>query len=711
MFKKLLNRFPYALVVGIQTVGLPLLLAFLGFLEWNAYAAESVDTLNVEQVQQIKALDQALIDVQRDRYLKIEIDGRAYQGSMATYRLNAIKASVQRSMAKTLSADSLGQAQTASTVAMVCGVLAGLLGLVGMLGLVVSGRSAMRSRDALLQRFGRWTRLLPVYLGALLLLLALGYGALTVVRTYSTIELFMNRPRGGQIKLSFALWGLAACMAFLALAAVWRLRGALASLEGAASEVRAIALTQQEAPGLWAHVSEVAKAVGAPVPTNIVLGMEDSFYVTAHATELLPSKRLLSGQTLHLPLTYLTLLRRDEVDAILAHELGHFAGEDTAYSARFSPLYAGVIGALQRIDADDNAGFAASPAVYFSRYVLQRFDLAVKHWSRVRELAADAVSARIGGPEASARALVHITALAPRVNERVAEIARRPEEAGHDLIAMLGESVRNAPLEAPNFDEESATAHPHDTHPPTVDRIKALGVALSPMLVHDALAPPDERSLAWVRSLFLDSERVQRQLLDEFKDAAKKKNDGTREVLQTITSSVEPRVEIRDSLMGVAFYLVVALMCSVFVLPMVYAYLFYPDATRLWSVFNSVSVAATLFLWAAVVKSYWRRKLVIMVLSPRGFQMPGIQQVVSWGVIESYAGKAAFGGIGVVFTLSLNAPALTLVPGPFKLKYRPKKRTLTFKLQGVRGKQIGEFFPLIEQYRLAWHAQAALEVM
>ena len=170
MFKKLLNRFPYALVVGIQTVGLPLLLAFLGFLEWNAYAAESVETLNVEQVQQIKALDQALIDVQRDRYLKIEIDGRDYQGAMATYRLNAIKASVRRSMAKTLSADSLGQAQTASKVAMVCGVLAGLLGLVGMLGVAVSGRSAMRSRDALLQSFGRWTRLLPVYLGALLLL-------------------------------------------------------------------------------------------------------------------------------------------------------------------------------------------------------------------------------------------------------------------------------------------------------------------------------------------------------------------------------------------------------------------------------------------------------------------------------------------------------------------------------------------------------------
>lgn len=711
MCKKLLNRFPYALVVAIQTVGLPLLLAFLGFLEWNAYAAESVDTLNVEQVQRIKALDQALIDVQRDRYLKIEIDGRDYQGAMATYRLNAIKASVQRSMAKTLSADSLGQAQTASKVAMVCGVLAGLLGLVGMLGVAVSGRSAMRSRDALLQSFGRWTRLLPVYLGALLLLLAVGYGALTVVRTYSTIELFMNRPRGGQIKLSFAVWGLAACMAFLALAAVWRLRGALASLEGTASEVRAIALTQQDAPGLWAHVSEVAKTVGAPVPTNIVLGMEDSFYVTAHPTELLPSKRLLSGQTLHLPLTYLTLLRRDEVDAILAHELGHFAGEDTAYSARFSPLYAGVIGALQRIDAGDNAGFAASPAVYFSRYVLQRFDLAVKHWSRVRELAADAVSARIGGPEASARALVHITALAPRVNERVAEIARRPEEAGHDLIAMLGESVRNAPLEAPNFDEESATAHPHDTHPPTVDRIKALGVSLGPMLVHDALAPPDERSLAWVRSLFLDSERVQRQLLDEFKDASRTQNEETRQFLQSVTSQVQERVEIRDSRRGVISQSVF----SVFFFLLFAVALF--AESRMGSKASGMQPMVAIFggltllfvVWT--IRSYRRLKHVIMCLSPRGFQVPGIREEVSWGALEDFTAHQASGIISFVFKLKPEAPTLTRVPGPIRLTYRPKRHTLAFSLQGVKGMKKADFFILLDQYLHAWHAQSALDGM
>ncbi|MFD2022059.1 M48 family metalloprotease [Pseudocitrobacter faecalis] len=45
----------------------------------------------------------------------------------------------------------------------------------------------------------------------------------------------------------------------------------------------------------------------------------------------------LTGNTLYLPLTYLSLLNEAEIAAVVGHELGHFTGEDTQYSLRFAP--------------------------------------------------------------------------------------------------------------------------------------------------------------------------------------------------------------------------------------------------------------------------------------------------------------------------------------------------------------------------------------
>ncbi len=109
-------------------------------------------------------------------------------------------------------------------------------------------------------------------------------------------------------------------------------------------------LTEADAPLLFSYVKDLASKLGARPPRNIVVGLEPTFYVTNAEVEVIGEDKTLSEQTLFISAPLARLMSKAEMTAIIGHELGHFRGEDTVYSLKFAPVYAGLGNAIESLD-------------------------------------------------------------------------------------------------------------------------------------------------------------------------------------------------------------------------------------------------------------------------------------------------------------------------------------------------------------------------
>jgi Zn-dependent protease with chaperone function len=110
-------------------------------------------------------------------------------------------------------------------------------------------------------------------------------------------------------------------------------------------------------PQLWSFVREIASHLGATPPSNIVIGLAPNFYVTSADVTVYPERRKQLNETLYLSLPLMRILSRQELTAVIGHELGHFKGDDTKFSLKFYPIYAGTTQALAALEsrAEDGA--------------------------------------------------------------------------------------------------------------------------------------------------------------------------------------------------------------------------------------------------------------------------------------------------------------------------------------------------------------------
>lgn len=268
-----------------------------------------------------------------------------------------------------------------------------------------------------------------------------------LLATLTGVLVVMGRILGGNAGMIFA-FGLAVVMNF---SAYW-FSDRIALRMAGAREV-----SPEEAPQLHAIVDELAYRAGLPKPRVAVV---ESPSPNAFATGRDPNHSLVAVTT-----GILQILNREELLAVLAHELGHVKNRDilvTSIAATIAGAitmiaqmmqFAAFFGGFGRSDDGEGTNpLAALAMIILAPIAAMVIQMAV---SRSREYGADDTGAQIvGDPLALASALEKLDAWSQRV--------------------PLPVNPAVAPLFIVNPLRGQALANLFSTHPPIEDRIKRL---------------------------------------------------------------------------------------------------------------------------------------------------------------------------------------------------------------------------------------------
>jgi len=246
-------------------------------------------------------------------------------------------------------------------------------------------------------------------------------------------------------------------------------------------------LKKEAAPLLWQRVSQMAERLKIASPDNIFVGIDDNFFVTEHVVKV--GEQNYSGRTLFASLSLLKALTRSEADAVLAHELAHFSGEDTIYSRRISPLLGKYTHYLEAL----HQGGVSRPIFYFMFFFWNLYQLSLSKLSREREFRADRIGSELTSPVDVSQALVKITAYCryrhkvqlslfdKDENVETMDVFQRIERGFPDFMTACVNGTELADADTP---------HPFDSHPPLARRIENIGLDPQAILRTPTSLPP-----------------------------------------------------------------------------------------------------------------------------------------------------------------------------------------------------------------------------
>ncbi|KQP08492.1 peptidase M48 [Methylobacterium sp. Leaf99] len=592
-------------------------------------------------------------------------------------------------------------------VVIAAGGFAAALSVLVLLAGATLGRMGRASRDVLVGGFSLVRRLLPPVLALQVLLTTAGFVAAVIFEAG-----LLARPGLGSGEIKMLLIAAVAVGAVLlaAGATVLGLRRALSAFEPDPLPIFGRTVSPAEAPGLWRLTEGLAERLGALKPEVVVVGLTGGFFVSAGPAVVEPGGARLTGRILYLPLPYLALLRGDEVAAIIGHELAHYAGGDTVYSQRFLPIYAGVGRSLDAV-AEGHAGSFGllSPSLRLGVFVMERFHLAVRHWSRAREFAADAAGAGPTSVDAAARALLRTGAVAPRISETLDAAAGARGSAPADLVAASLERTIARGLDDPAAHLEAEQAHPTDTHPPTRERVAALGRALDAELLAAAAAVPPPHALGQLAAYFADPTGLCRAATDDFLGAVRARDAAFRAHLEATVAEIgtEERV-LRENtrpgaialLVAGGFFIGVALLWLVAGLPGL-------SANQAWLVV-AVALACGAVLAGFGGVRLWRGERTTMILSPEALAVPGLDRSIPWDSVADLDMATRQNGVVTRLLLPPEAPFPKAVPGGRKVKLDAPHRIVTITAGLPRKMSVQDFADLIGRYRHAAEARRVL---
>ncbi len=234
-------------------------------------------------------------------------------------------------------------------------------------------------------------------------------------------------------------------------------------------------IDEKRSPELWAHLRTLAKQLGTEPPDQIVAGVDDNFFVTENVVLL--GDRELRGRTLFVSIALLRILEREEADAVLAHEMAHFSGGDTAFSARLSPLLHKHVTYIQALYDS-----VARPVANLMILYWTLFQLSLGKTSRERERRADKIASETTSAKTMATALLKTVAYSSYRTRVENELLQH--DRAHSEELAIGQRVAAGFVAYVGGDElakvlaAARAPHPFDSHPPLQERIAALGVEI-----------------------------------------------------------------------------------------------------------------------------------------------------------------------------------------------------------------------------------------
>jgi Zn-dependent protease with chaperone function len=232
-------------------------------------------------------------------------------------------------------------------------------------------------------------------------------------------------------------------------------------------------VSESDSPRLWNITRHLAEKLKTAPPDQIIAGIDTNFFVTEAA--LTVNGTPVTGRSLFVSIPLLRVLDSHEAGAVLAHELAHLRGGDTASSAELGP----------RLVQFDQYAFVMKssvmtlPVYYLLCLYRVIFEVALKRDSRAREFLADRIASKVVSPAAIVQSLIKIAAYAKyrsQVEDKL--FAQEHQHTGNLGIAGFVESGLVPYATSIEFLDDMQTAdipHPFDSHPSLQERMKNVG--------------------------------------------------------------------------------------------------------------------------------------------------------------------------------------------------------------------------------------------
>ena len=219
-------------------------------------------------------------------------------------------------------------------------------------------------------------------------------------------------------------------------------------------------LTRADYPQFWAMIDELAAGAKTDAPARIVLSPE----ANAGVTQVKGHREMLVG----LPL--IALMTRRELGAVLAHELGHYAGGDAAALTRTLRWRA-----FLKAAHDNDAGLMSLFFVWYSRF-FDRFSAGV---AREAEQKADEFAVAMAGTDAAISSMQRSTEAAlvwRELDQSYLNLFKTAEGRASLVEGMqkLDAANRDGVADAAAQFIATQQASPTDSHPLKRERVAAI---------------------------------------------------------------------------------------------------------------------------------------------------------------------------------------------------------------------------------------------
>ncbi len=607
-----------------------------------------------------------------------------------------------------------------SVAGSVLGFLAAIIGGIGLLFIKKMGRNAMKSRDDLLRSFVSGRKLLPWLL--------IGTGTFTlfsigVAATFELMNFVSTHDMSGRGSVKLILAGVILIIGVFVVAVqliISIFKASRQVFENGPLTLMGRCTNEEEAPALWSFVRGVADKAKATLPSNIVIGLDECFFVTESPVALRNGDPVPPGRTLYLPLPYLAFMGRDEAAAVIGHELAHFQGADTEYSLKFSPIYASAVNNLSAVHAigdgsQNYVGWMFKPTLMLGEFFLHSFHSAVQHWSRQRELAADAVGAAVTDGRSIALSLLRINVLSARIGESLVESWNKAGKVQGGILKKIILDVKSQELPDPRACLEKEQPHPTDSHPTTGQRLSALGVAVDAALLAEASNTAGSSLLQELglyeaadlgtsedaASAKTATSSLGQTLEAEFTQAADESVAKEIETLREFSDAGREAVSLYEGskffiflfvLLGIGSFsgAISIIMNTDFSDPRIHLY-------EVYQILGAIAAVGLLLFYGAF--AFWRRrKTPVAMFTEQGILFSNLTTPVPWTVVEDYSINVhTYNGATTSTALIIDLASDYVMP-PYRktkrAKYMPKKNQISLNAPTFRmdAEKLGPLF-------------------